>query len=188
MQVEPVVIANLLKYMYALLYFGLDIRDILVPYDSSNFSENALEYAVYLAKAIFLGDPKKRRIKIVILHVIQEIPFTKTLLERMKIKRDNENLSLNEHVNSIYQETETIMQKDMDEKKKTYKSIDGINLETLILYGDPANKIIDYSNNNRVDLLIMGSNGLQGLAKIKGLGSVSRKVSERISCPITIIR
>ncbi|MDQ2686131.1 MAG: universal stress protein [Thermoproteota archaeon] len=32
---------------------------MLVPYDSSPFSENALEYAVYLAKAIFLGDPKK---------------------------------------------------------------------------------------------------------------------------------
>jgi hypothetical protein len=126
MQVIPVVIVNLLKYMYLLLYFGLDIRDILVPYDSSNFSENALEYAAYLAKAIFLGDPKKQIIKIVILHVIQEIPFTKTLLERMKIKRKNKNSSLNEHVNSICQETKTLMQKDMDEKKNTYKSINGL--------------------------------------------------------------
>jgi hypothetical protein len=38
----------------------LDLRVILVPYDSSHFSENALDYAVYLAKAIFLGDPKKK--------------------------------------------------------------------------------------------------------------------------------
>jgi nucleotide-binding universal stress UspA family protein len=47
---------------------------------------------------------------------------------------------------------------------------------------------MDYSNNNRVDLIVMGSNGLQGLAKFKGLGSVSRKVSEAVSCAITIIR
>ncbi|MDN5846777.1 MAG: universal stress protein [Candidatus Nitrosocosmicus sp.] len=166
----------------------LDLRVILVPYDNSHYSENALEYAVYLAKAIFLGDPKKRIIRIVMLHVVQEIPFTKTLLDKMKIKRENKNPSLNEHANIIYQETKTLMQKDMDKKKKTYKSIEGIKLESRILYGDPANQIIDYSNNNRVDLIVMGSNGLQGLAKFKGLGSVSRKVSEAVSRPMTIIR
>ena len=78
--------------------------------------------------------------------------------------------------------------KTKDEKKKAYKSIDGVKLESIFLYGDPANQIIDYSNNNRVDLIVMGSNGLQGIAKFKGLGSVSRKVSEAVSCPITIIR
>jgi len=166
----------------------LDLRVILVPYDASNFSENALEYAVYLAKAIFLGDPKKRIIKIVMLHVVQEIPFTKTLLGKMKIKSEDDNPSLNEHANSIYLETKTLMQKDMNEKKKDYKSIDGVKLESIFLYGDPANQIIDYSNNNRVDLIVMGSNGLQGIAKFKGLGSVSRKVSEAVSCLITIIR
>lgn len=122
------------------------------------------------------------------LHVIQEIPLTKTLLGKMKINRKNKNLSLNEHADSIYQETKTLMQKDMDEKKKTYKSIDGIKIESRILYGDPANQIIDYSNSYRVDLIVMGSNGLQGLAKFKGLGSVSRKVSEAVSRPMTIIR
>jgi nucleotide-binding universal stress UspA family protein len=166
----------------------LDLRVILVPYDASPFSENALEYAVYLAKAIFLGDAKKRIIRIVMLHIIQEIPFTKTLLGKMKINRENKNPSLNEHANSIYQEIKTLMQKDMDKKKKAYKSIDGVKLESIFLYGDPANHIIDYSNNNRVDLIVMGSNGLQGLAKFKGLGSVSRKVSEAVSCPMTIIR
>ena len=166
----------------------MDLRVILVPYDSSHYSENALEYAVYLAKAIFSGDQKKRIIKIVMLHVVQEIPFTKTLLGKMKIKHENEDPSMNEHANIIYQETKTLMQTDMDKKKKTYKSIDGLKLESCILYGDPANQIIDYSNNNRVDLIVMGSNGLQGLAKFKGLGSVSRKVSEAVTCPMTIIR
>lgn len=166
----------------------MDLRVILVPYDSSHFSENALEYAVYLAKAIFSGDPKKRIIKIIMLHVIQEIPFTQSLLMKMKMKNENEKSSLNEHANSIYEETKTLMQKDMDKKKTTYKSIEGIKLESLILYGDPSNQIIDYSSNNRVDLIVMGSNGLQGLSKFKGLGSVSRKVSEAVSCPMTIIR
>lgn len=166
----------------------MEIKVILVPYDSSVFAENALEYAVYLAKAIFLGDSKKQIIKVIILHVIQGIHFTQTVLDKIKFNRDNEKFSLNEHVNSIYQETRNSMEKDMDEKKKLYKSIDGIKLESCILCGEPSNKIIDYSNNNRVDLIVMGSNGLQGLAKIRGLGSVSRKVSETVSCPMTLIR
>ncbi len=95
----------------------MDLRVILVPYDASHFSENALEYAVYLAKAVFLGDPKKRIIKIVMLHVVQEIPFTKTLLGKMKINREIKNPSLNEHANSIYQEIKTLMQKDMEKKR-----------------------------------------------------------------------
>lgn len=159
-----------------------------MPYDGSHFSENALEYAVYLAKAIFLGDPKERIIKIVMLHVVQEIPIAKTLLDKMKIGRKIKKSSLDEHADGVYQETTNLMQKDMDEKKERYKNIDGIKLESVILYGDPANQIVDYSNNNRVDLIVMGSNGLQGLAKFKGLGSVSRKVSEAVSRPMTIIR
>jgi len=169
-------------------YFILDLKAVLVPYDTSEFSENALEYAVYLAKAIFLGDPKKQMIKIMILHVIQEIPFTKTILDKIKSNRDNDKLSLNNHAYSIYEETRISIEKDIDEKKRLYKSIDGIEIDSIILYGDPSNQIIDYTNNNRVDLIVMGSNGLQGLSKIRGLGSVSRKVSEAVSCPMTIIR
>lgn len=169
-------------------YFKLDLKAVLVPYDTSEFSENALEYAVYLAKAIFLGDPKKQMIKIMILHVIQEIPFTKTILDKIKSNRDNDKLSLNNHAYSIYEETRISIEKDIDEKKRLYKSIDGIEINSIILYGDPSNQIIDYTNNNRVDLIVMGSNGLQGLSKIRGLGSVSRKVSEAVSCPMTIIR
>lgn len=117
-----------------------------------------------------------------------EIPFTKTILDKIKLNRDKVKLFLSEHVNSIYQETRNSIEKDIAEKEKLYKPINGIKLESSILYGDPSNQIIDYTKNNRVDLIVMESNGLQGLAKIRGLGSVSRKVSEAVSCPMTIIR
>lgn len=83
---------------------------------------------------------------------------------------------------------EDSMKNAMQEKIDRIGSVDGVNFESAIIYGSPANEIVNYAKNNKVDLLIMGSNGLEGLAKIKGLGSVSRKVSERISCPITLIR
>lgn len=119
------------------------------------------------------------------LHVVQEILLTKTFLNKMKINRKNKNSSINEYADSICIEKQKFqckMQKVMEEKRKKCKSINGIKLVLRILYVDPANQIIEYSNNNRADLIVMGSkNGLQDLVKFIGLGSISRKISEAVS-------
>ncbi len=80
------------------------------------------------------------------------------------------------------------MEEDINKKKEKYRRMEGIRIESVILHGDPSNEIIQYVNNNMIDMIIIGSNGLQGLAKIKSLGSVSRKVSESVQCPIVLIR
>ncbi len=61
--------------------------------------------------------------------------------------------------------------------------------QLIILYGNPAENIVDFADKNNIDLIVMGSQGLSVVSKIfKGIDSVSRKVSERFSCPIVIIR
>lgn len=165
------------------------VKKILVPFDNSKYSEKSLVYAVKLANVVFLGNMSKPIVKILLLHVIQELPITKSLLDKpLRNKKDGSVTTLSEHALGIYKQMEDSMQKAMEEKIKKIGSPKGVEFECVILYGNPANEIVDFADKKKVDLLIMGSNGLQGLAKIKGLGSVSRKVSERISCPITIIR
>lgn len=166
----------------------MEVRKILVPYDSSEYSENALDYAVYLSNALSKSNPKKQSIKIIILHIIQDLPITKAVLDKMISKNETENPSIDRCITSIYEEIRNLMNKDIDKKKQKYRRIEGIRIESDILQGDPANKIIEYVSNNMIDMIIMGSNGLYGLAKIKTLGSVSRKVSESVQCPIVIIR
>ena len=56
-----------------------------------------------------------------------------------------------------------------------------------VLLGDPANKIIEFADSQKTDLIIMGSVGLRGINKIKTLGNVSRRVSEMASCPVLIV-
>ncbi len=164
------------------------IKKILVPFDNSEYSEKSLAYAVNLANLVFQGNRGKPTVNILLLHVIQELPITKSLLDKPVKAREGKATSLSQHALAIYSEIEDNIKKVIKEKINKFESTEGVKLEYTILYGNPANEIVDYSIKNKVDLLIMGSNGLQGLAKIKGLGSVSRKVSERISCPITIIR
>ena len=166
----------------------MEIRRIVVPYDSSVFSENALDYAVYLANSLYRNNPNSQHIKILILHVIQELPITKAILDKMTSSYAKEKPTLDRCIESIYQEIRTLMEENINEKKQKYKFIDGISIESSFVYGDPANRIVEYVNDNMIDMIIMGSNGLHGLAIIKGLGSVSRKVSENVGCPIVIIR
>ena len=169
--------------------YKLLIKKILVPFDNSKYSEKSLAYAVNLANVVFLGNRNKPTVKIILLHVIQEFPITKSLLDKpLRNKKGGSVTTFSEHALGIYKQIEDSMQEALQEKIDKFGSAYGVNFERVIIYGNPSNEIIDYAKKNKVDLLIMGSNGLQGLAKIKGLGSVSRKVSERISCPITIIR
>jgi nucleotide-binding universal stress UspA family protein len=143
---------------------------------------------VYLAESLSKSNPNKKSIEIVILHVIQELPMTKAVLDKMTSRWEDNNPSFNNCIERIYQEIRTLIEKDIKEKKLKYKSIEGISIETSIVYGDPSIKIVEYVKDNLIDMIIIGSNGLHGLAKIKGLGSVSRKVSENVRCPVIIIR
>ena len=54
--------------------------------------------------------------------------------------------------------------------------------------GNPVEGIMDYEKANKIDLTIMGSEGLRGISKLKALGSVSRKISELAKCPVMIVR
>jgi len=68
------------------------------------------------------------------------------------------------------------------------QAMPGITIKNVILYGNPQDKIVDYANEEKVDLIVMGNVGLSGLSKLKALGSVSRNVTERSNCSVLIVR
>jgi nucleotide-binding universal stress UspA family protein len=53
--------------------------------------------------------------------------------------------------------------------------------------GDPASVIIEVANDEKPDLLVMGSRGLGGMQRLL-LGSVSQKVSHSAGCTVTIVK
>ena len=52
---------------------------------------------------------------------------------------------------------------------------EGINVETLIIHGKPADEILHYVEKNGVDLVIMSTHGRSGVVRWT-LGSVAEKV------------
>ncbi|PON44921.1 Universal stress protein [Parasponia andersonii] len=62
-----------------------------------------------------------------------------------------------------------------------------IKAETLILEGDPKDRICQAAEQMHVDLLVVGSRGL-GTFKRAFLGSVSDYCAHHVKCPILIVR
>ena len=56
----------------------------------------------------------------------------------------------------------------------------------MVIEGDPAEEILKLANEIGVELIAMGSRGRTGLLGAV-LGSVSRKVLDRASCPVLIV-
>jgi nucleotide-binding universal stress UspA family protein len=47
--------------------------------------------------------------------------------------------------------------------------------------------ILKFARGRKVDLIVIGSQGLHGVNRLKVLGSVSRKVSELAPCAVMIV-
>lgn len=50
--------------------------------------------------------------------------------------------------------------------------------------GDPAEKILEYVNENKVDLIVMRTERRKGISKYVSFGSVAKKVAEHSPCPV----
>jgi nucleotide-binding universal stress UspA family protein len=155
-------------------------KKILVPHDGSAMSDKALEKAVELSKLI-------EGSQITTIHVIPEM--STPIFDRLiRSPKTGEVTSFTEYMTYLYQEQMHAMREKLDERKRDY-DLQGILMNVFITKGTPSDTIIEYAANEKVDLIVIGSTGLTGVSKFfKGLGSVSRNVSERVSCPVLIVR
>jgi len=149
-------------------------RKILVPYDGSSYSKNALNEALEMAKVF--------RSKIYILSVIEvasDIPpgILSEVINKKLYKLKHE-ISLPKRFT-----TPTKLQHQIDECTKH-----GVEVQVEILVGRASDSILKFASQTKTDLILMGSQGLRGMKKLAALGSVSRRVSEEAKCPVMIIR
>lgn len=75
------------------------------------------------------------------------------------------------------------------EIKYTLEYFEELELEyTLkVAIGDPATEIIETTDKEKADLVVIGSRGL-GALKGAVIGSVSQKVTQHVNCPVMIVK
>lgn len=152
---------------------------ILVPYDTSEYSNKALEKAVEIAQ--------KFNSRIIIIYVIQDIQVPPMHILKPGSK-NSEETAYSTYFKELYEQIKKDMYSIIEAKIKQF-SDSGLSLDKEVRVGSPADTIVEFAETNDVDLVVIGSKGLTGISKVfKGMGSVSRNVSERVSCPILIVR
>jgi nucleotide-binding universal stress UspA family protein len=63
----------------------------------------------------------------------------------------------------------------------------GIRLQSLFLEGRPFEQIIQAAQEEKVDLLVLGSHGRSGLARLL-MGSVAERVTATVNCPVLVVK
>ena len=145
----------------------LELRNILVATDGSRYSDAAASEAISIAKQCGAN--------LVVVSVVPseaESPFDIVHSEMQKgLIADKEFQEAEKNIKSV---------KNLAEKE-------GINVSGFILAGRPYEAIIDTAKEKRADLIVVGSHGRTGIARLL-MGSVTERVIGHAECAVLIVK
>jgi nucleotide-binding universal stress UspA family protein len=149
---------------------------ILVPFDGSKFSNRALNEAIQIAQMT------DGIIYLCTVISISNIVPPGSLLGLVKDASTGE-------LQRRLMKSAKIQAEQLEQSQISYCKSKGVNAYyKIIVNGNVAEEILKVAKKKKADLIVIGSQGLHGVGKIRSLGSVSRKVSELASCPVLIVR
>lgn len=143
----------------------MDIRSILVPFDFSEYSEEAFTWALALAE--------RWRARLLLLHVVPRPTYPPLLMGTY--------FKVAEFEASLQAEAEARAQEFLGKTGKRTVPIDA-----KVIMGEPFSDICRVAEEEKVDLLVMGSHGRTGMRQVL-LGSVAERVLRHAPCPVLVV-
>ncbi|WP_233085653.1 universal stress protein [Methanococcoides orientis] len=134
---------------------GNEYKKILIATDGSENADSAVLSGIDIAKKL---DAKVYAVCVVPTHPSSSMPIGSRMMQ-----------------------WEVPFKVMMEEARKAVEQVadacssSGVAVETLVLEGHPAEEIIKYAEENKMDLIVMGSLGKTGLTRLL-LGSVAEEV------------
>ena len=141
-------------------------KKILIPLDGSELSVLALDYAKNIAGQ--LGS-----VEMVLFHVYSQEERGLAAMHRAYIERAVENVSSHLKASGQYADIQS--------------GFKGVSVRGEVAMGHPVDKILSFTRNNDIDLMIMVTHGRSGLSRVV-MGSVAHKVLLTSNVPIWFIR
>ncbi len=141
-------------------------KRILIATDGSDKSRKAAEEGIELAKA--LGA------QVIALNVVNEVVIASAVRQ----------------LGSDRKEVETKLKDAGTKAVEDIKAIGakmGVAVDPIVRIGAPANTVIDVAGAEKIDLIVMGSHGESGAAKLL-IGSVVQKVLYWATVPVLVVR
>src|SRR6267143_215879 len=144
------------------------LRQILLPTDFSACANYAMPYAAAIARAT--------KAKIICVHVVEPVVPTvgyTGLAEPLPIADVSEQLE-----DSAERELPKLAESE------GWASLD---IEEVIVHGDPAAEIVRVADERQVDLIVISSHGRTGLGRII-FGSTAEAVVRHAACPVLVVK
>jgi nucleotide-binding universal stress UspA family protein len=147
------------------------MKTILVALDGSESATRALEVATDLAKRYGAT-----------LHLVHVAPRPLAVSEGLKEFARVERVEL-----PVAVEMSAEGQSIVSAGRAAAAAKGAQSLETSVLIGDPAERLLEYARERAVDLIVVGR---RGIGQIRGLlmGSVSWKVNSLAECPVLTVK
>lgn len=141
------------------------MKKLLIPIDGSEFSASVIKKGVEIARA-FDGE-------IVLLNIIDYVKF------------DDESQNVLATSGVLEKQSEKVLQKG----KEILASLGFSSFQIFSEFGETGSAISEFAEKNNIDLIIMGSQGLNA-GRIKGMfvGSVTRKVLNHTELPVLVVK
>ncbi|MCL7410316.1 MAG: universal stress protein [Methanosarcinaceae archaeon] len=139
-------------------------KKILIATDGSEPNKKAVLYGIELAR---LSGAKVNVVYVVDTAAFASIPMDAgwEMMYELLQKEGNEGI-----------------QRIVDDAKAA-----GIDIEGSLLEGHPSHEIIEFSENNDIDVVVLGTLGKGGLDRFL-LGSVAEKVTRNSKIPVLVVR
>ncbi|NTW71317.1 MAG: universal stress protein [Eubacteriaceae bacterium] len=148
------------------------MKKILIPIDGSEFSDRAIEEGKELAKA-FGSD-------VVLLNVI-DIRFPIYPLETGSF------VDLGPTLEILSETSRTDSEKILQAGKEKFGDLaDKVEIQSM--EGNASTGVIDYAEENGIDLIVMGSQGLSAGLRGVLLGSVTNRVIHNTKIPVLVVK
>ena len=144
----------------------MEIKKILFPTDFSEGAMNALPYAVDLAKSYGA--------QLYLMHVIYDIATASGLYVP--------HISVGE----MYKELEASAQKELERFGMDLRT--GLkDVQSILRKGVPYEEILKYSQEEAIDLIVIGTHGRKGIDRVL-FGSTAERVVRNSLCPVLTVR
>jgi universal stress protein A len=88
---------------------------------------------------------------------------------------------------AAFEEAEDRAERLVEAWREEAERLAGRTVRAVLLVGDPAPELLRWIDERRPDVLVTGSHGRTGLARLM-LGSVAERLVRHASCPVLVVR
>ena len=155
--------------------FSKLFNKILVPFDGSSYSKKALSRAIEVAHNL--------ESEIFLFHVVNLGYISPPGMLHGLTRSKSEKSAIKRWEKTVKEEAKKMLESAAEKCKSK-----GISASFSVTQGNVSDEILKLAKAKKITCIIIGSQGLHGVGKLKSLGSVSRRVSEQATCPVLIVR